>query len=116
MSDWHPHSWKQFPALQQPDWPDAKLLEETCGSLSRYPPLVFAGEVRALKAHLAKVSRGDAFLLQGGDCAESFNDFTANSIRDKLKVLLQMAVILTHGISKPVIKVGRIAGQYAKPR
>ncbi|MBF0342451.1 MAG: 3-deoxy-7-phosphoheptulonate synthase class II [Magnetococcales bacterium] len=116
MSDWHPHSWKQFPALQQPDWPDAQTLEETCGSLSRYPPLVFAGEVRSLKEHLAKVSRGEAFLLQGGDCAESFNDFTANSIRDKLKVLLQMAVILTYGISKPVIKVGRIAGQYAKPR
>ncbi|MBF0192546.1 MAG: 3-deoxy-7-phosphoheptulonate synthase class II [Magnetococcales bacterium] len=116
VSDWHPQSWKQFPALQQPDWPNAQTLEETCGNLSRYPPLVFAGEVRALKEHLAKVSRGEAFLLQGGDCAESFNDFTANSIRDKLKVLLQMAVILTHGISKPVIKVGRIAGQYAKPR
>ncbi|MBF0429533.1 MAG: 3-deoxy-7-phosphoheptulonate synthase, partial [Magnetococcales bacterium] len=114
--DWHPHSWKKFQALQQPEWPDQQNLDETCSNLSRYPPLVFAGEVRALKNHLAKVYQGDAFLLQGGDCAESFNDFTANSIRDKLKVLLQMAVILTHGISKPVIKVGRIAGQYAKPR
>ncbi|MBF0613637.1 MAG: 3-deoxy-7-phosphoheptulonate synthase class II [Magnetococcales bacterium] len=116
VSDWQIHSWKQFPALQQPDWPDSQALTETCNTLSRYPPLVFAGEVRALKAHLAKVAKGEAFLLQGGDCAESFNDFTANSIRDKLKVLLQMAVILTHGISKPVIKVGRIAGQFAKPR
>ncbi|MBF0179373.1 MAG: 3-deoxy-7-phosphoheptulonate synthase class II [Magnetococcales bacterium] len=117
MSDvWHPLSWKNFPALQQPDWPDPQALDETRRNLSGYPPLVFAGEVRALKAHLARVAKGEAFLLQGGDCAESFNDFRANAIRDKLKVLLQMAVILTHGISKPVIKVGRIAGQFAKPR
>ncbi len=114
--DWHPYSWKKFPALQQPEWPNPDSLETTSRNLSGYPPLVFSGEVRALKAQLAKVSRGEAFLLQGGDCAESFSDFTANAIRDKLKVLLQMAVILTHGISKPVIKIGRIAGQFAKPR
>ncbi|MEO5339560.1 MAG: 3-deoxy-7-phosphoheptulonate synthase class II [Magnetococcus sp. MYC-9] len=113
---WHPQSWRGFPARQQPEWPDRRLLEEVYADLSRYPPLVFAGEVRDLKAHLAAVACGDAFLLQGGDCAESFSDFTANSIRDKLKVLLQMAVILTHGLCKPVIKVGRIAGQFAKPR
>ncbi|GAB0056764.1 3-deoxy-7-phosphoheptulonate synthase [Candidatus Magnetaquicoccaceae bacterium FCR-1] len=116
MSDWHPYSWRTFPALQQPDWPSPEALAATCKNLTRYPPLVFAGEVRSLKEHLAKVALGEAFLLQGGDCAESFNDFTANSIRDKLRVLLQMAVILTHGIAKPVIKVGRIAGQFAKPR
>jgi 3-deoxy-7-phosphoheptulonate synthase len=113
---WHPLSWRQFQALQQPDWPDRQLLDEVYDNLSRYPPLVFAGEVRDLKAHLGEVAQGKAFLLQGGDCAESFNDFTANAIRDKLKVLLQMAVILTHGLGKPVIKVGRIAGQFAKPR
>lgn len=114
--DWHPNTWRKHLALQQPDWPDQQALESTCRNLASYPPLVFAGEARSLKTHLAKVAKGEAFLLQGGDCAESFNDFTANSIRDKLKVLLQMAVILTHGISKPVVKVGRIAGQYAKPR
>ena len=113
---WHPQSWKNFKALQQPEWPDPQVLEETYKNLSSYPPLVFSGEVRSLKNHLARVSRGEAFLLQGGDCAESFSDFTADAIRDKLKVLLQMAVILTHGLSKPVIKVGRIAGQFAKPR
>ncbi len=113
---WRLDSWKQCEAQQQPDWPDRGLLDETCRQLSVYPPLVFAGETRSLKKHLAKVSRGEAFLLQGGDCAESFHDFSANSIRDKLKVLLQMAVILTHGLSKPVVKVGRIAGQFAKPR
>ena len=113
---WHPQSWKNFKALQQPAWPDPHALEETYTNLSSYPPLVFSGEVRSLKNHLARVSRGEAFLLQGGDCAESFGDFTADAIRDKLKVLLQMAVILTHGLSKPVIKVGRIAGQFAKPR
>ncbi|MBF0401691.1 MAG: 3-deoxy-7-phosphoheptulonate synthase class II [Magnetococcales bacterium] len=113
---WHPLSWKQFEALQQPEWPDPLVLEEVYGNLSGYPPLVFAGEVRDLKEHLAQVACGKAFFLQGGDCAESFSDFTANAIRDKLKVLLQMAVILTYGLGKPVIKVGRIAGQFAKPR
>ena len=115
-NNWNPNSWKQLTTLQQPDWPDQDALEKTRKDLSTYPPLVFAGEVRSLKQHLAKVAKGEAFLLQGGDCAESFNNFSADSIRDKLKVLLQMAIILTHGMSKPVVKVGRIAGQFAKPR
>jgi 3-deoxy-7-phosphoheptulonate synthase len=115
-NNWNPNSWKQFEALQQPDWPDQKALEETNKNLGSYPPLVFAGEVRSLKENLAKVAKGEAFLLQGGDCAESFNNFSSDSIRDKLKVLLQMATILTHGLSKPIVKVGRIAGQFAKPR
>ncbi len=113
---WKPDSWRQLAALQQPDWPDVNALNTTCQALRKYPPLVFAGEVRSLQSHLERVCRGEAFLLQGGDCAESFHDFSANSIRDKLKVLLQMAVILTFGMGKPVIKVGRIAGQFAKPR
>jgi len=116
MVEWKIDSWKQCKALQQPEWPDKALFDETCSQLASYPPLVFAGEVRALKSHLSQVSQGNAFLLQGGDCAESFGDFTANNIRDKFKVLLQMAVILTFGIAKPVVKVGRIAGQFAKPR
>ncbi|MBF0447391.1 MAG: 3-deoxy-7-phosphoheptulonate synthase class II [Magnetococcales bacterium] len=115
-NNWNKNSWKQFNAHQQPDWPDQEALDLTSQNLSSYPPLVFAGEVRSLKEHLAKVAKGQAFLLQGGDCAESFDSFSADSIRDKLKVLLQMAIILTHGLSKPVIKVGRIAGQFAKPR
>ncbi|MEO5378395.1 MAG: 3-deoxy-7-phosphoheptulonate synthase class II [Magnetococcus sp. DMHC-6] len=113
---WHLNSWRTLQALQQPEWPDQDKLNDTIQNLKTYPPLVFAGEARSLKSHLARVANGDAFLLQGGDCAESFNDFTANSIRDKLKVLLQMAVILTYALSKPVVKVGRIAGQFAKPR
>lgn len=113
---WTPESWKKFPAQQQPEWPDAAELAQTSERLASYPPLVFAGEARSLQDRLAQVTRGEAFLLQGGDCAESFYEFTANAIRDKLKVLLQMAVILTHGLGKPIIKVGRIAGQFAKPR
>lgn len=113
---WTPDSWKKHPAKQQPEWPNPEELNRTCERLASYPPLVFAGEARSLQEGLAKVTRGEAFLLQGGDCAESFNEFTANAIRDKLKVLLQMAVILTHGLGKPIVKVGRIAGQFAKPR
>ncbi|HIJ83787.1 MAG TPA: 3-deoxy-7-phosphoheptulonate synthase, partial [Magnetococcales bacterium] len=113
---WTQDSWKKYPAQQQPEWPDPKELDLACQRLASYPPLVFAGEARSLMDRLAQVTRGEAFLLQGGDCAESFNEFTANAIRDKLKVLLQMAVILTHGLGKPIIKVGRIAGQFAKPR
>ncbi|MBF0381652.1 MAG: 3-deoxy-7-phosphoheptulonate synthase class II [Magnetococcales bacterium] len=115
-NNWYPNSWKKFEALQQPDWPDQESLEKTSKNLGLYPPLVFAGEVRSLKKHLARVAKGEAFLLQGGDCAESFNYFRADSIRDKLKILLQMAIILTQGLNKPVVKVGRIAGQFAKPR
>nr|CRH04465.1 3-deoxy-7-phosphoheptulonate synthase (Phospho-2-dehydro-3-deoxyheptonate aldolase) (DAHP synthetase class II) [Candidatus Magnetococcus massalia] len=113
---WKPDSWKNYTALQQPEWPDQEALKRSFDNLSSYPPLVFAGEVRSLTDHLAKVANGQAFLLQGGDCAESFGQFNANAIRDKLKILLQMAVILTYGSGRPVVKVGRIAGQFAKPR
>jgi 3-deoxy-7-phosphoheptulonate synthase len=116
VTDWTPTSWRDLPAAQQPDWPDGHALDQVLKTLSGLPPLVFAGEARSLKAALAEVSRGQAFLLQAGDCAESFNDFTADSIRDKLKVILQMAVVLTYGAGVPVVKLGRIAGQFAKPR
>jgi len=115
-SGWTPSSWRSLPAEQQPEWPDEHALEQNLKVLSTLPPLVFAGEARALEASLAEVAAGRAFLLQAGDCAESFYDFTADSIRDKLKVILQMAVVLTYGTGTPVVKVGRIAGQFAKPR
>lgn len=115
-SSWNPGSWKTRSAAQQPDWPDAFALERSLKVLSGLPPLVFAGEARSLSASIAEVAAGRAFLLQAGDCAESFNDFTADSIRDKLRVILQMAAILTYGAGVPVVKVGRIAGQFAKPR
>jgi 3-deoxy-7-phosphoheptulonate synthase len=113
---WTPGGWRDFPADQQPDWPDPHALEQSLKSLASLPPLVFAGEARSLQASLASVSRGEAFLLQAGDCAESFHDFNADSIRDKLRVILQMAVVLTYGAGVPVVKLGRIAGQFAKPR
>jgi 3-deoxy-7-phosphoheptulonate synthase len=103
-------------AAQQPSWPDGAVLREVVETLERMPPLVFAGECRTLRTRLAAVARGDAFLLQGGDCAETFAALSADGIRDKLKTLLQMAVVLTYGASVPVVKVGRIAGQFAKPR
>ena len=103
-------------ADQQPEWPDEAALKEVLEELRVFPPLVFAGEARSLQAALARVERGEAFLLQAGDCAEAFGDFTADSIRDKLKVILQMAVVLTYASGLPVVKVGRIAGQFAKPR
>jgi 3-deoxy-7-phosphoheptulonate synthase len=113
---WTPSSWRDLPAAQQPEWPDLSSFEAVQKSLSVLPPLVFAGEARRLKSALAQVADGRAFLLQAGDCAESFGDFSADAIRDKLKVILQMAVVLTYGAGVPVIKVGRIAGQFAKPR
>ncbi len=113
---WSPADWRSHPAAQQPDWPDAAALEDVLGELRALPPLVFAGEARTLKEGLARVSRGEAFLLQAGDCAEAFGDFSADAIRDKLKVILQMAVVLTYSSGLPVVKVGRIAGQFAKPR
>jgi len=113
---WTPGRWRDLPVEQQPEWPDAHALEQTLKTLSSLPPLVFAGEARSLRGALADVAAGEAFLLQAGDCAESFNDFTADAIRDKLKVILQMAVVLTYGAGVPVVKVGRIAGQFAKPR
>ena len=113
---WSPSSWRTRPAQQQPDWPDDAELEGVLKQLATYPPLVFAGEARALTDQLGAVAAGEAFLLQAGDCAESFDGFSADAIRDKLKVILQMAVILTYSSGVPTVKVGRIAGQFAKPR
>jgi 3-deoxy-7-phosphoheptulonate synthase len=116
MENWTPASWRQRPAKQMPSYPDEAALAAIEGRLATYPPLVFAGEARRLKQGLALASEGQAFVLQGGDCAESFGDFTANIIRDTFRVLLQMAVVLTFGGSVPVVKLGRMAGQFAKPR
>jgi 3-deoxy-7-phosphoheptulonate synthase len=116
VTSWSPSSWRFRPAAQQPPWPDEVAFETALKNLAMVPPLVFAGEARALTAHLAQVAQGEAFLLQAGDCAESFDAFSADGIRDKLKVILQMAVVLTYSTGVPVIKVGRIAGQFAKPR
>ena len=113
---WQPGSWRDFPATQQPEWPDTAAIDRAEKILSGLPPLVFAGEARQLTHLLSDVCEGKAFLLQAGDCAESFHDFSAVNIRDKLKVILQMAVVLTYGSGVPVVKVGRIAGQFAKPR
>jgi 3-deoxy-7-phosphoheptulonate synthase len=115
-SPWSAASWRKFAAAQQPEWPDAEALKKAEAQLSALPPLVFAGEARRLTSQLAEVANGRAFLLQAGDCAESFADFSADSIRDKLKIILQMAVALTYAAGVPVVKVGRIAGQFAKPR
>ncbi|GKY88972.1 class II 3-deoxy-7-phosphoheptulonate synthase [Sinisalibacter aestuarii] len=116
MTEWTKSSWRSLPRVQMPDYPDAGALGAVEKQLAKYPPLVFAGEARRLKAELAKAARGEAFLLQGGDCAESFAEFSADVIRDTFKVLLQMAMVLTYGAKVPVIKVGRMAGQFAKPR
>src|SRR5689334_13293790 len=113
---WEPTSWRSRPVAHQPDWPDATDLGNVLDELRRMPPLVFAGEARSLRESLAAVSRGEGFLLHAGDCAESFAEFTADNIRDKLKVILQMSVVLTYSTGVPTVKVGRIAGQFAKPR
>jgi len=113
---WTPTSWRDRPAVQQPSWPDEAAFEAVLKQLSSLPPLVFAGEARALTGALAQVADGRAFLLQAGDCAESFDSFSADGIRDSLKVILQMAVVLSYSAGVPVVKVGRIAGQFAKPR
>src|SRR5437762_65425 len=115
-SAWSPGSWQGRSATHQPEWPDAARAEAAKAELKAVPPLVFAGEARALRASLAEVAAGRAFLLQAGDCAESFNDVSAVHIREKLKILLQMAAVLTYGATLPVVKVGRIAGQFAKAR
>ncbi|MBV2144471.1 3-deoxy-7-phosphoheptulonate synthase class II [Falsochrobactrum sp. TDYN1] len=114
--NWTPNSWRSKPIKQVPFYPDAQALNDVEARLRTYPPLVFAGEARKLKEQLAAVAEGKAFLLQGGDCAESFAEHGADNIRDFFRVFLQMAVVLTFGASKPVVKVGRIAGQFAKPR
>jgi len=116
MTDWDKTTWRNKPRVQMPDYIDASALNVVEAQLAKYPPLVFAGEAQRLKAELGKVSRGEAFLLQGGDCAESFAAFTADGIRDTFKVMLQMAMVLTYGAKVPVVKVGRMAGQFAKPR
>ena len=113
---WTPAAWRAKPALQMPDYPDAAALAAVEQRLAAYPPLVFAGEARDLTAQLARAAEGKAFLLQGGDCAESFAEFKADNIRDTFKVLLQMTVVLMYGAGLPVVKVGRLAGQFAKPR
>ena len=113
---WSPDSWRSKPALQMPNYPDQAALADVEGRLKSYPPLVFAGEARKLRRALADAAEGKAFLLQGGDCAESFAEFHPDNIRDTFRVMLQMAVVLTYGAACPVIKVGRMAGQFAKPR
>ncbi|MBT8004535.1 MAG: 3-deoxy-7-phosphoheptulonate synthase class II, partial [Rhodospirillales bacterium] len=113
---WTPESWQSKPILQVPTYPDADKTAEVEARLGVFPPLVFAGEARSLKKALGDVAEGNAFLLQGGDCAESFAEFHPDNIRDTFRVLLQMAVVLTFGASCPVVKVGRMAGQFAKPR
>ncbi|MFT2112538.1 class II 3-deoxy-7-phosphoheptulonate synthase [Marinomonas sp. 2405UD68-3] len=116
MNTWDIASWRKKEALQQPNYPDMEKLRKVEAMLTNVPPLVFAGEARQLKSELASVSKGESFLLQGGDCAESFAEFHANNIRDTFKVMLQMAAVLTYAGKCPVVKVGRMAGQFAKPR
>ena len=114
--NWTPNSWRNKPAKHLPTYPDTAVLEKAEARLASFPPLVFSGEARKLKRQLAEVAEGRAFLLQGGDCAESFAEHSADNIRDFFRVFLQMSAVLTFGGSKPVVKVGRIAGQFAKPR
>ncbi len=116
LEPWSPKNWRTKPIQQAPDYPDAQTLADVERQLASFPPLVFAGEARKLKALLAKASKGEAFLFQGGDCAESFAEHAADNIRDFFRVFLQMSVVMTFGAALPVIKVGRIAGQFAKPR
>ena len=116
MNDWTKSGWRAKPRIQMPDYTDEAALNAVEAQLAKYPPLVFAGEARRLKEQLGAASRGEAFLLQGGDCAESFEQFSADAIRDTFKVMLQMAMVLTYGAKVPVVKVGRMAGQFAKPR
>src|SRR5689334_14019025 len=113
---WSPASWRAHAAAQQPAWPDDAQLRAVLDALAQRPPLVFAGEVRTLTDELALVAEGKGFLLQAGDCAESFGEFSADKVRDQIKIILQMSVALTYSTGLPTLKVGRIAGQYAKPR
>ena len=115
-SSWKPDSWRTKQALQMPEYPDVDYLNHVEAQIATFPPLVFVGEAQQLKSALGRVASGQAFLLQGGDCAESFAEFSANNIRDTFRVLLQMALVLTFGGGLPIVKVGRLAGQFAKPR
>lgn len=116
MDEWSLNRWRKLDILQQPEYEDLEHLKDVRAKLGGLPPLVFTGEIDNLKSHLAKACRGEAFVLQGGDCAETFKDFSVDNIRDLLKVFLQMSLVLTYGVSKPIVKIGRIAGQFAKPR
>ena len=116
MKSWKKNSWRKYPVKHIPEYPDKKELDKVLDKIGTFPPLVFAGETRHLKSQLADVVDGKAFLLQGGDCAESFAEFNPDNIRDTFRVILQMAIILTSGTNLPIIKVGRMAGQFAKPR
>jgi 3-deoxy-7-phosphoheptulonate synthase len=116
LTEWHPASWQTKSAQQQPVYPDKAALEAVVAQLARLPPLVVSWEVEALKEKIAAAQRGERFVLQGGDCAESFEDCQSDSIAKKLKILLQMSLVLVHGLKKPVVRIGRMAGQYAKPR
>jgi 3-deoxy-7-phosphoheptulonate synthase len=116
MMSWTPSSWRNFPIKQQPFYDNQELLKKVENEIASYPPLIFAGEARSLKNELAKVGRGEAFLLQGGDCAESFSNFKASTIKNLFKLMLQMNMVLMYSSGKPVVKVGRVAGQFAKPR
>ena len=116
LTNWHPASWHSRPAAQQPKYADPQALERAVAALSRLPPLVVSWEIEALRAKLAQAQRGEQFLLQGGDCAESFEDCESDNIARRLKILLQMSLVLLQGLKKPIIRVGRFAGQYAKPR
>jgi len=116
MKKWKLNSWKNYPAKHLPKYEDEKEINMVLGKVKKYPPLVFAGETRSLKKSLAEVVKGKAFLLQGGDCAESFAEFNPDNIRDTFKAILQMSLVLTHSAALPVVKVGRIAGQFSKPR
>jgi len=115
-ADWHPASWQNHEAAQQPNYPDKEQLDRAVADLSRLPPIVTSWEIDALKDLIAKAQQGDAFVLQGGDCAETFYDCASESIVAKLKILLQMSLVMVHGLKKPVVRIGRMAGQYAKPR
>jgi len=114
--DWHPASWQAYAARQQPTYPDKAALEQAIGDLSRLPPIVTSWEIESLKDLIATAQQGNAFVLQGGDCAESFDECTSENIVAKLKILLQMSLVMLYGLKKPVVRVGRMAGQYAKPR
>ena len=116
MKNWKKNSWRKYPVKHIPEYPDKKELDMVLSKIEKFPPLVFAGETRHLKDQLADVVDGKAFLLQGGDCAESFAEFNPDNIRDTFKLMLQMSLVLTYSASLPVVKVGRIAGQFSKPR
>lgn len=116
LVEWHPASWQSKPAQQQATYSDAGALSSAVGALSRLPPLVVSWEIEALKEHIAAAQRGERFVLQGGDCAEAFDDCESDQIAKKLKILLQMSLVLVYGLKKPVVRIGRMAGQYAKPR